>query len=139
MSCKHSLFNGVKILNISKINFNVLELNGTCTLISSDFSKSYNMVWNIENYPSYSAGLPGSPFPIKVNYTIFTNIQENDKALNSISGVFIFKQNSGTFPNNSELGIPYGIYESCGSYNKYNKKQKITFNLNYNMLQILLF
>lgn len=138
MSCKHSLFNNVKILNISKVNFNVMTLSGTCTLISEDLTKSYNMIWNIQNYPSYTPGLPGSPYPTKFTYTIFSNTPEDDKALNSVSGEIIYKQSSGTFPNYSEIGIPYGIYKSCGSYNKYNKKEGITFNLSNNILQVLL-
>jgi hypothetical protein len=66
-------------------------------------------------------------------YTIF-----NDK-LDSIGGEFIYQVHSGTLQNNSELGIPYGLYKSIGySNSKNNETHNVIFSLFEKSVKILI-
>ncbi len=126
------MFCKIDCLKIEKVNFDVSNMTGTCRLTSSN--KLFMMVWNIEKYPSFTSGMPGSPYPITFSYTIFDN---SDKiTFNSISGKFIFKLASGTLPNNCPLGIPYNTYKSLGRNNKYNEKNYIKFSLKEDKMEI---
>jgi hypothetical protein len=121
---------------IDKINF---ENNmGTCHLV---MKKSVcKMVWSVVNYPVEPPSMPGAPYPVLVSYTIFSNTT-CDNALNSQTGNFIYEINSGTLPNLSPLGIPYGFYKSVARHNKTlrpNESSKVIFNLTEQCLEVMI-
>ena len=133
------IFPKTEICTIDNIHYDISSHNGTCRLTSDD--NSYVMIWSITNYPIETSGLPGSPYPVKINYSIMkkSNFMV-DNALKSITGEFIYEINSGTLAHLSLLGIKYGIYHSCASNNKSGTETKILFNLLENKpLQLYMF
>ena len=91
------------------------------------------MIWSKDNYPMENQGLPGSLFSIKIIYTIF------NAKLESINGEFVYQVHSGTLQQNSELGIPYGLYNSIGySNSKINKTYNVIFSLFEKSIKILI-
>lgn len=123
------IFDTTEVCKISNVNFSSETESGTCKLISN--TKIYLMTWSITNYPMETAGMPGSPYPIKISYSICekTNSMLCDNSLNSISGEFIYEIHSGTFPDMCALFIKHGIYQSSGFNNKTGNKIKLIFNL----------
>ncbi len=138
-------FDKTEVCVISNVNFNHEELIGTCKLISQSNptdsvtysspgtytpSRGYTMTWSIQNYPMETAGMPGSPYSIQVDWAINSKSGSNDHTHNAISGQFIYSVNSGTFPNFSELGIRFGEYLSIGLNLKSYDKTKVLIKLN---------
>ncbi len=119
-----------EVCAISNVHFNHDTLTGTCKLVSSTSPTTYVMIWSIQNYPIETTGMPGSPYSIKVSWSISTKSGSNDHGLNTISGQFVYSINSGTFPNFSELGIRYGEYFSIGTNLKSDNKTKVLVKLN---------
>ncbi len=110
-------FTKTEVCVIENINYSIESGRGTCRLRSP--SNVYFMIWNVENYPMETEGMPGSPYPIKFSFTIGQqNTLQQNHTSNSISGQLIYKVSSGTFQNLSPLGIRYGDYYVCATNNK---------------------
>ena len=105
-------------------NVNLTGNLGTCAL-TSDFS-NYTMAYEIITYPPKLPSMPGAPYPIKFRYTIYNMV--NSK-IESVSGEFIFQLNSGTLPNNCDLGIPFGEYKSLARDDKIHYSVYLKFKL----------
>jgi hypothetical protein len=90
------------------------------------------MIWSIQNYPNELPSMPGSPYPVQVNFTIF----DNSKSVNSMSGVLVYKINGGVLVLYSDLGIPFGHFHSVAFNNKYGDTEIIKFDLNQNYLEV---
>jgi hypothetical protein len=126
------------VLNIDQINLE--GANGTCRLTSVINNAVFRMIWSIENYPMHVPSMPGSPFPILVNFNIYQYDchPTSDKSLKGIKGSFVFEQASGTFPNNCPLGFPYGIYYALGRNHKSCCDAGVLFSLNEGNMEIIL-
>lgn len=121
MSIFSSSFKRSKTFTVNNINFDTVENKGTAHLTAG--YHHYILVWSIRTYPMEMPGAPGSPYPIIFSYTIFDkNNYYDEKSHRSIRGEFIFEVNSGTLPNNSALGIPYGVYTSLARNNNYHRR-----------------
>jgi hypothetical protein len=123
-NCHESL-----IYSINKINFSEEIRKGIARL--QGLNSDLNIVWSIVNFPMEVPGMPGAPFAIQVNYTIFdkTTISPIKMNYNSYSGSFIFEINSGTLPKYSDLGIPIGTYISMAKSNTSKSNRNITIIL----------
>ena len=106
------------MLKVENVNF--AGVVGTCAL-TSPFS-NYTMAYEVIVYPP-KIPMPGAPYPVKFRYTIY------DDKLNSVTGEYILEINSGTLPNNCDLGIPFGEYKSLARGNIYNKEFCLKFKL----------
>jgi hypothetical protein len=122
-------FSNTEICTIDKINYSPESGCGTCRLNSPD--QTYVMTWTIANFPMESAGMPGSPYPIKISWNIIDkNTKTTDDSAKSISGYFIYHIHSGTLPDLSPMGIKHGQYYCSGTNGKTNKLVKALFKIN---------
>lgn len=128
---KQNLLSDEVVLKIE--NVNLTGNLGTCNLVSS--SGNFTMAYEIIVYPP-AIPMPGAPYPVKFRYTIY-NV-DNSK-VNSVTGEFIFQENSGTLPNNCALGIPYGDYKSLARDNKLHEAVYLKFKLSLTDLEIYVF
>jgi hypothetical protein len=126
-----------RYFDIEMVNFDNINLNGTCKLTYDDIH--YFMTWSLTQFPTEVQSLPGSPIPIKVNYTIYGNCDNKSDSLNSMSGEFIYKIPSGTLPNYSSLGIPFGTYNSLAYDNIDGNKLNISLCLNETYTEIAIY
>ena len=125
-------FNKTETCTITNVHFDSDTLTGTCKLVSVSNSNTYTMTWSIINFPMETAEMPGSPYSIKVSWNISTESNSQDNASSAITGHFIYKINSGTWPNFSSLGIRYGEYFANGINVKSGDKTQVLFKLNEN-------
>ena len=107
------MYSQSNIYTITNISYVPSQHKGSAKLISSSYCKhssNMRMIWSINEYPMDVQGMPGSPFTIQVQYTIFdANSSNQTKSnYNSIKGSFVYRMASGTLPRYSDLGIPYG-------------------------------
>ncbi len=128
---KQNLLSDEVVLKIE--NVNLTGNLGTSKLVSS--SENFTMAYEIITYPP-TVTMPGAPYPVKFRYTIY-NV-DNSK-VNSVTGEFIFQENSGTLPNNCPLGIPYGEYKSLARDNKLHEAVYLKFKLSLTDLEIYVF
>jgi len=84
------------------------------------------IIWKITEFPIENQGMPGSPFTVKVNITIFDKSIYLNKQLN---GQFIYQIHSGTLTKYSKLGIPFGTFMFVASSTDYDLKSKIALTL----------
>ena len=122
-----------KVFPLEKINFDIDSKTGTAVL---ELGKStYVLVWLIKSFPMLTPGMPGAPYPVQVIYTLY---KKNDKrkTQKSMSGQFIFEISSGTLPNYSPLGIPFGEYKSVARNNNRDQIVSLIFSLLENDLQL---
>ncbi len=117
------------IYSINNINF-VAEIKKGIAKLQSE-NNNLNIIWNVSHYPMENEGMPGSPFPIQVNYTIFdkTTGSVNRRNYDSYSGSFIFQISSGTLPKYSDMLIPIGTYVSTAKSNIRKSNRNITMVL----------
>jgi hypothetical protein len=122
-----------RVFPIEKINFDIESKTGSALLESN--KTVYVLVWLIKSFPVLSPGLPGAPYPVEF---IFTLYKKNDKrrTQKSMSGQFVFEINSGTLPNYSPLGIPFGEYKTVARNNNRDQIVSLVFSLNENDLQL---
>ncbi len=122
-------FANTEVCIIDKINFLSETGHGTSQLKSQE--NIFVMSWSVENFPMETAGMPGSPYPVKISFTICLKTGlKSDHALNSIYGQFMYSVNSGTYPNFSSLGIRYGEYFAIGTNAKSGKQIRLIFKIN---------
>jgi hypothetical protein len=119
-----------KYFDIKEVNFDITIQKGTCVLESNKNNCKFRMIWSIQNYPTELPSMPGAPYSVQVNFTIF----DDNNIVNSMSGLIIYKINTGTLPTYSDLGIPFGKYCSVAFNNKYGDTEVIKFNLNQNYM-----
>jgi hypothetical protein len=106
-----SAFKKTKYFNLENINFDVLLQHGTCVLKSKHHK--YYMIWSIRPYPLELPSMPGSPYPVLCEFTIFEKDNwGHHKSLDSFSGKFVYELNSGTLPVLNGLGLPNGEFKS---------------------------
>ena len=122
-----------KYFTLENINWDPVNQAGTCKLDSK--GHEYVMIWTIKNYPM-EAPMPGAPFSIQVNYTILRKNNRPNTSFRSMSGVFVYQLNSGTLPNNSALGIPYGEYCSIARNNYNCDAVEVEFMLGDDLLEV---
>jgi hypothetical protein len=108
-SCKKT-----KYYDVEKINFDQNLNSGTAHLISK--CDNLLLIWSIKNYPTEEQ-LPGAPYPIKVEFTIFKKHNHHFKSLKSMTGEFVFELNSGTLPQFNLMGLPDGEYQCVARLN----------------------
>lgn len=130
----HSLFKKTRYLNVSDVNFDATTKTGTCYLKSKHLHLV--MVWTLINCPVELPNIPGAPYPVLCAYTIFKNTHCDVKTAESMSGQFIFEENSGTPPNNSALELPNGEYRGIAEDNNYDKLYKLKFSLENDCMEI---
>lgn len=123
-----------RYFDIEDVNFEPIPNLGTCLLKSKH--KNYLMVWNYVNYPVEVPSMPGAPYPVLFNFTISDKCNKKGKALESMSGRFIFEINSGTLPKLSPLGIPYGEYKSLARNNMFDDNYKVCFSLQEDCMEV---
>jgi len=112
-----------QIYSIESINLNGNK--GCAKLNSLDPSKpvqQLSLVWEITEYPMEHPGMPGSPYTVKVDFTIFDKINYSNDLL---IGQIIYQINSGTLVKYSELGIPYSTYMFVLDSGRDNSKFKV--------------
>jgi len=120
------------IFTITNVSYN--QNKGVSKLLSpcSSYNSNLFLIWSIDEYPAETLGMPGSPFTVKVKYTIFDKKYNGltKSNYNSINGSFVYQIYSGTLPKYSNLGIPFGTYISNGIScdTDYNKKIMIILN-----------
>ena len=120
-----------KVFSIENVNFDVSQQKGTCQLVSKKYN--YVLCWSIENYPVERAGMPGSPYPVIFNYTIF---KKGQNGLKSLSGKFIYEINSGTLPEYNSLGVLNGKYNSIARNDKHEGSVYIQFSLSNTEMEL---
>ncbi len=93
---------------------------------SSQPTSTLNLLWQIIEFPMEHQGMPGSPYTVQVNLTIF----DKTNYLNTLlSGQIIYQIHSGTLINYSNLGIPYSTYTFILESNSSDKKFKAMLSL----------
>jgi hypothetical protein len=117
------MFAKKQYFSIEKVNFEKLTGLGTCQL--NNKNHSFKMVWSVRNHPIEQPGMPGSPYPVLVRYTIF-----DEK--NLVNGEFVYELPSGTLPYVSSMGIPCGVYKS----NNYYLGLSFVFNLDKDCMEL---
>jgi hypothetical protein len=117
------MFAKKQYFDITQVNFDKPLGLGSCKLVSK--CNNFKMVWSVRNYPMEQPGMPGSPHPVLVRYTIY------DKN-NLINGEFVYELPSGTLPYLSSVGIPYGVYKS----QNYCLGLTFVFNLDKDCLEL---
>jgi hypothetical protein len=132
-------FKKARTFDIEKINFDQAERRGTCELTYKCYV--YEMIWTIRAYPTELPSMPGAPYPLKVNYTIFkrNNNKCKDDSNESMSAEFIFELNSGTLPQYNALGLPNGFYFSLARNNYCNKALSVLFKLTEDYMEVCVY
>ncbi len=120
-SCKKT-----KYYDVEKINFDQSLNVGTAHLVSK--CDHLLILWSIRNYPMEDQ-LPGSPYPVKVEFTIFKKHKHHFKSLKSMSGEFVFELNSGTLPQFNLMGLPDGEYECVARLNNKDYTKNVILSL----------
>lgn len=128
-------FDGEKCLEIKNINYDEVLHRGTCMLSSRKCH--YLLTWQIRPFPTESAGMPGSPYPVEVVYTISDKEKCDIDSLKSMTGRFVYEVPSGTLPQNSPLGIPFGEYHSLARNNNRNREVSVCMSLLENCLEVI--
>lgn len=126
------------IYTITNVSYVPIQRKGTAKL-TSPCSSNMRLIWCVNEYPMDVLGMPGSPYTIQVEYTIFDkNLPNPTKSnYNSIQGSFVYQIASGTLPKYSELGIPYGTYTSMGMSCDADFNKKIMIILTETSLKLI--
>jgi hypothetical protein len=122
-----------KNFDIKDINFDATTQKGTCKLVNNKCNEKLSMIWSIETYPTFLPSMPGAPYPLKLNLTIYDS---ECKPVNSMSGTIIYEINSGTLPAYSNLGVPFSCYKFVATNNKYGDISDVSLDLNENYLEV---
>jgi hypothetical protein len=122
-----------KVFPIEKINFDIDSKSGTALLENG--KNTYVLIWLIKNFPVQPPSMPGAPYPVEVIYTLYKKNNKR-KTQKSMSGQFVYEINSGTLPNYSPLGIPFGEYKSVARNNNRDQIVSLLFCLDENELQL---
>jgi len=129
----------MKKINCSQIysidSINLVSNKGCAKLNSLEPEPKLGIIWEITEFPIENQGMPGSPFTVTVNFTIF------DKSIylnNQLNGQFIYQVHSGTLTKYSKLGIPFGTYMFVTSSTDYNLKSKIALTLTEESSKIII-
>ena len=122
-----SCYKKKRYFDISMVNFDSTNMNGTCKLNYDD--TVYHMVWQIEQYPA-EVPMPGAPQPYVVVYTIYNDCKK------SMTGRIQYNINSGTLPNYCDMGIVKGKYLSIAHNNVTGNLLNIEFFLEDNYKEI---
>ena len=120
-----SSFKKTRYLDVSDVNYDPVLKSGTCLLKSKH--RCLYMVWTLKNYPN-EVQMPGSPYPVIFSYTIFEK-NKCESTAESMSGQFIFEENSGVPPNYNPLGLPFGEYRGLARDNNCDKSYKLKLSL----------
>jgi hypothetical protein len=115
-----------KYYKVEKVNFDQVLNVGTAHLKS----KCHNLLilWSVKNYPT-ECQMPGSPYPVMVELTIFKKHRHHCKSLKSMSGEFVFELNSGTLPTLNSMGLPDGEYQFLARFNNKDCSRKIVLSM----------
>ena len=122
-----------KYFDIKDINFDATCQKGTCKLVNAKCNETLIMIWSIETYPTIPPSMPGAPYPLILNLTIF---DDECKPINSMSSKIVYEINSGTLPKYSTLGVPFGCYKCVAVNNKYGDTSDVSLDLNENYLEV---
>jgi hypothetical protein len=136
MGKKRCFFDSKKTryFDIEDVNLDQTLKMGTCFLKSK--YRKYIMIWNWNNYPAELPNMPGAPYPVLFNYTISEECNKKSKVLESMSGRFVFELNSGTLPNLSPIGLPYGEYKGLTRNNLYDDNYRVCFSLQEDCMEV---
>ncbi len=103
--------------------------------IKINLTQQLCLIWKITDYPMEHQGMPGSPYTVQVNLTIF----DKTNYLNDLLiGQFIYHIHSGTLVKYSSLGIPYGTYIFSASSTEFDVKKKIMIILTEQSLKLII-
>ena len=102
-------------------------------------SKCYDLLvlWSVKNYPSEEQ-IPGSPYPVKVELTLFKKHRHHFKSLKSMSGEFVFELNSGTLPLLNSMGLPDGEYQFLARLNNKDCSKKVVLSMVDNCYELII-
>ena len=126
---KHKCSKKHKELKIIFVKSNDEQTLITCNILYKNHNIGLFQMSKIR-YPNLSNGL-GSQYNTQYSYTIIFDQKDINSQLNiatkSIETNGFYQLNSGIYTNNTNIGLPIGIYENIGespSGNKYNLKLK---------------
>ncbi len=127
-SCKKTKYYKVKKVNFDQVlNVGTAHLKSKCHLL---------VLWSIKNYPTEEQ-IPGSPYPVKVELTLFKKHNNHCKSFKSMSGEFVFELNSGTLPQLNSMGLPDGEYKFLTRSNNKDFSRTVVLCMSNNYYELI--